>query len=283
MVAVTASDQEEVRMKTKIAPLVTALMLLSSLVISDLPLVKGQAVGMDKRMRLSTYGVVLSIPGPDRKGITLLHEGYAIAYRATNPRTGEEEDRLAYAFGAQQIGNLEPVKQEGTRTIARTRDGALEITSEAKWDEKLRQLQTWRSIKVTAATEVTITAIESHADAARQANNGAQRVTPVQAALVAGPAIGGRDGECECPPCSPNRPCRGSFLSSGAYQAMLNLTETSKVDPTLIASSVGMPTMKQMSSGNFVSVLSWVRGVNMPTGPSAPSDGQSYFASFQIE
>ena len=271
-------------MKTRIAQLVTALMFLSSLVISDLPLVKGQDVGMDKRMTLSTYGVVLSTPGPNRKGITLLHEGYAIAYRATNPRTGEEEDRLAYAFGAQQISNLEPVKQAGTRTIARTRDGALEITSEAKWDEKLRQLQTWRSIKVTAATDVTITAIESHADAGRQENNRAQRVTAVQAALVAGPAIGGRADECECSPCSPSRPCRsGSFLSSGAYQAMLNLTETGKADPTLIASSVGMPTMKQMSTGNLVSVLSWVRGVNLPTGPSAPSDELSYFASFEIE
>ena len=271
-------------MKTRIASLVTALICLSSLVISDLSPVKGQAVGMGKRMKLSTYGVVLSIPRPNRNGITLLHEGFAIAYRATNPRTGEEEDQLAYAFGAHQISNLVPVKQAGTRKVARTRDGALEITSEAKWDETLRRLQTWRSIKVTAATEVTITAIESHADAALQAKNGAQRVTAVQAALVAGPAIGGRADECECPPCSPSRPCRsGSFLSSGAYQAMLNLTEIGKVNPTLIAGSVGMPTMKQMSMGNLVSVLSWVRGVNLPTGPSAPSDELSYFASFEIE
>lgn len=272
-------------MKTRIAPLVITLMFLSALIINDLQLVKGQAVSTDKRIRLTEYGVVLSIPGPNSKGITFLqHEGYAIAYRAKNSKTGKEEDRLAYAFGEKLISNLESIKQKGARTIARTRDGALEITSEATWDETLYELKIWRSVKVTGATEATILAIESHADAVRKAYEGAQAAAMlpgVRAALIAGLKIPGHADKCDCGPCLPGRPCLQGFqLPSGVYRASLNMMKTVRTTPAPIAGSVGMPTLTQMSKGNFVNVLSWVRGVNMPPGPV---DGLSYVVSFKPE
>lgn len=275
-------------MKTRRAPLIIALMVLSALIISDLQIVKGQAARIERRVTLTRYGAVSSIPGPNSEGTTYLqHEGYAIAYRAKNIKTGEDEDRLAYVFGAQLINNLEPVKQEGGRTTARTRDGALEITSEAKWDEKLHELNTRRSIKVTAATEATILAIENHIDTARKANDIHQVVATVraiQAALIAGPTTGGRAQDCDCGPCWPGRPCQpGYLLPSGAYRASLNMMETVRTTPALIAGSAGMPTSTQMSKGTFVNVLSWVRGVNMPSASVAPGDGLSYFASFKLE
>jgi hypothetical protein len=271
-------------MKTRIALLVMALMFLSALIICDLQLVKGQTAPMEKRVTLSKYGVVLSIPGPNGREVTFLqHEGYAVAYRIKNPNTGKEEDRLAYAFG-QQVVNLESVPHSGTQAIVRTKDGALEITSEAQWDEKLNELRAWRS--VTATTALVVLAIESHADAVRRATY-PDRVRAVlqvtQSALLAGFGISGRIKKCDCPPC-PLRGCSVGFrLPSGGFRASQDMVKSADDVSALIAGGAGMPEMTEMSKGSVVNVLSWKRDVNMPSEPIAPGKGLTAFTGYMFK
>jgi hypothetical protein len=279
--------QEEKKMKTKISPIVIVLMFVGALISSDSRSVKGQTAPKDKRIRLSKYGVVLSIPSANNKGKRdLRHEGYAIAYRVKNHRTGEEEDRLAYAFGPQKVRNLKPVNQENSRTVVRTQDGALEITSEAVWDHSLNELRTWRSVNITATTEVVVLAIENHADVVPSANDRAKAAVTIranQAALVTGrESINPDPDDCYCDPCTPNRPCRlSSEPTSGAYRSSLNIAETVRKTPVLIADSVGTPS--NMSKGSFINILSWVRGVNMPPDSITPGNGLNFVVSFRLE
>lgn len=271
-------------MKTRIAPLVIVLMFLSALIISDLQLAKGQAAPMDKRVRLSRYGVVLSITGPNGKEVTSFqHEGYAVAYRIKDRKTGKEEDRLAYAFGGQQVSNLEVMKQPGTQVIVRTKDGVLAITSEATWDEKLNELRTWRSVEVTAKTEVVLLAIESHADAERKANDAAQVAAAVQAtqAELVPKGIGGHMGKCDCPPCSPGRPCLQ--MAPDVFLALLYKVKSGGDVSGLIAGGAGMGETTEMSKGNLVNVLSWKRGVNMPSDPITRGKGLTAFSGYMIK
>ena len=277
-------------MKTKVAPIVIALMFFGALISSDLKLVKGRTAPKDKRIRLSKYGVVLTTPTANNKGARdLHHEGYAIAYRAKNPRTGKEEDRLAYAFGARQVSNLKPVKQKAGQTIVRTRDGELEITSEVKWDHTLNELRTWRSFKVTGTTEVVVLAIESYIDNLHKGDFAQVAFTAgmIEAALATGPIAIFSGQICECPVC-PIQPCpdpgpdpdpgpgnRGYQLKSGRYRALLN-----PLGPALIASD---PVVSEILKSNPVNVVSWKAGENMPSETIARGKNFSAFRGQKFE
>lgn len=90
----------------------------------------------NKRLRLSPYGVLLSMPGPNGVGVTQLeHEGYLLALRVKNSRTEREEEVVLYAVGAQQASaNLRLVRQNKTETesVVQTPDKSIEITTTVK-------------------------------------------------------------------------------------------------------------------------------------------------------
>lgn len=271
-------------MKTKVAPIVIALMVFGVLISSGSKFVKGQTAPKDKRIRLSKYGVVLTTPIANNKGTRdLHHEGYAIAYRVKNPKTGKEEDRLAYAFGAHQVGNLKPVKQKVGRTIVQTQDGELEITSEVKWDHKLNELRTWRSFKVIGTTEVAVLAIESYVD-----NSMGQDVAQVaQIAKLMEAALGRKSVaivpgvKCDCTPC-PIRPCPGLDgykLKSGKFRALLNTVGLGH-GSALIARDAPV---SEMLKSKPVSVLSWKPNINMLSEPIGPGKELSAFTSHRFE
>lgn len=264
-------------MKTKVAPIVIALVFFGALISSDSQLVKGQTAPKDKQIRLSKYGVVLTTPIANNKGTrNLHHEGYAIAYRVKNRKTGNEEDRLAYAFGAHQVSNLKPVKQKAGRTIVQTQDGELEITSEVKWDHTLNELRTWRSFKVTGTTEVAVLAIESYFDNSHKGRD-VDPTAGIESALGLAHMVITPGLKCDCPPC-PIEPCpnpEGFKLKSDRFRALLN-----PVGPALIARDAAV---SEILKGNPISVLSWKANINMTSELFAPGRDFSVFRGHRVE
>lgn len=116
---------------------------------------KEQVVSLNKRIRLSPYGVLLSMPGPKGQGVTQLqYEGYRLTLRVKDPKTGKGERVVVYAVGPQQTSaNLKPVTLSKTKTesVVETADESLGITTRVV-EEKgvvaiVRELRARRTIE----------------------------------------------------------------------------------------------------------------------------------------
>ena len=158
-------------MKKKMFPLIASLVLLSLFAVVSaqtsnvrIRSYRNLKIGPYEKLKIGPYGNLVGLTDThDKKILSQIREGYAIAYQVKNPKASNK-DRLVYALGDQLTSGLMIKKSTNSTKVVTKGDKALEISRKFTWDEKSKTLKSHITITNIGAGEVAVTGIEIQLD-----------------------------------------------------------------------------------------------------------------------